>query len=65
MDLPLIMISLVDDFTSVDRKTQLWHRQLQDVGTVSVHHKVICCKIPSDAQVPLEFCDVLERLGSQ
>ena len=66
MHLPLIiMVSLVDYFISVDHETQLWHRQLQDVGTVELHHEVIRYKIPSDAQVALEFGDVLEGLGSQ
>ena len=60
MDLPIIVrIGLVHYFISVDRETQLWHRQLQDVGSVGVHYEVICYKIPSDAQVPLEFGDVL------
>ena len=66
MDLPLIIfIGLVNYLVSVDQVTQLWHRQLQDVGTVALHHEVICFKIPSDAQVALEFGDVLEGLGSQ
>ena len=66
MHLPLIIIiSLVHYFISVDQKTQLWHRQLQDVGTVGLHYEVIRYKIPSDAQVPLEFGHVLEGLGSQ
>ena len=66
MHLPLIIIiSLVNYFISMDQKTQLRHRQLQDVGSVGLHHEVICYKIPSDAQVPLEFGDVLEGLGSQ
>ena len=60
MDLPLgIIIGLVHYFISVDRKTLLWHRKLQDVGTVGEHLKVTCYKIPSDTQVPLEFGDVL------
>ena len=63
--LPLIIIiGLVHYFISVDRVTQLRYRQLQDVGTVGLHHEVICYKIPSDAQVPLEFGDVLDGLGS-
>ena len=66
MDLPLIIIvGLVHYLISVDQVTQLWLRQLQDIGTVGLHHEVICYKIPSDAQVPLEFGDVLEGLGSQ
>ena len=66
MHLPLfILISLVNYFISVDQETQIWHRQLQDIGTVGLHHKVICYKIPSDAQVALEFGDVLDGLGSQ
>ena len=64
MDLPLvIIISLVNYFISVDQKTQLRHRKLQDVGTIGLHHEVICYKIPSNAQVPLEFGDVLDGLG--
>ena len=65
MDLPMtIIISLVHYFVSVDQETQIWHRQLQDVGAVELHHIVIRYKIPSDAQVPLEFGDVLKGLGS-
>ena len=60
MDLPLVIIIChVDYFISVDQETQLWHRQLQDVGSVGLHHEVIRYKIPSNAQVPLEFGDVL------
>ena len=52
MDLPhIIIIRLVNYFISVDQETQLWHRQLQDVGTVGLHPEVIRYKIPSDAQV--------------
>ena len=60
MDLPIIVrIGLVHYFISVDQVTQLWHVQLRDVGSVGVHYEVICYKIPSDAQVPLEFGDML------
>ena len=66
MDLPhIVRISLVHYFISVDRETQLRHRQLQDVGSVGLHHQVIGHKIPADAQVPLEFGDVLQRLGRE
>ena len=66
MDLPLvIIISLVNYFISVDQKTQLRHRQLQDVGTIGLQYEVICYKIPSNAQVPLELGDVLKGLSSQ
>ena len=66
MDLPLIIIiSLVNYFISVDQVAQLWHRQLQDIGTVGLHHEVICYKIPSDAQVALELGQVLDGLGSR
>ena len=42
MHLPMIIsVSNVDYFISVDRETQLWHRQLQDVGSVGLHHEVI------------------------
>ena len=65
MDLPLIFrIGLVHYFISVDQETQLRHWQLQDVGSVGVHQEVICYKIPADAQVPLEFGDMLKGLGS-
>ena len=66
MNLPLvIIISLVNYFISVDQKTQLRHRQLQDVGTIGLHHEVICQRIPSNAQVPLELGHVLQGLSSQ
>ena len=66
MHLPLtVIISLVNYFISVNQKTQLWHRPLRDIGTVGLHHEVICYKIPSDAQVPLEFGDILKGLGSE
>ena len=66
MDLPLIVrIGLVNYLISVDQGTQLWPGQLRDVGSVGVHHEVICYKIPSDAQVPLEFGDELYGLDSQ
>ena len=66
MDLPLIIVvSLVNYLVSVNQVTQLWYRQLLDVSTIGLHHEVICYKIPSDAQVPLEFGDVLDGLGSQ
>ena len=60
MHLPhIIRISLVHYFISVDQVTQFRNRQLRDVGSVGVHYEVICYKIPSDAQVPLEFGDML------
>ena len=59
------IISSVNYLISVDQKTQLRHRQLQDVGAVGLHHEVICYKIPSNAQVPLKLCDVLQGLSSQ
>ena len=66
MHLPLIVrIGLVHYFIFVDQETQLRHWQLQDVGSVGVHQEVICYKIPSDAQVPLEFGDMPHGLDSE
>ena len=65
MHLPLATSSLVHYFLSVDQIAQLWHRQLQDIPTVELQRQVVLYQIPPDAEVPLEFGDVLQRLDSE
>ena len=65
LDLPLIWSAIIIDLGVTDLIELGNGRQLFDFDALVLHSPVIRYKIPSDAQVPLEFGDVLERLSSQ